>query len=477
MSSNKKRAAPSAESSAPPAKRVKLPESDEEEPEVRKMKNPPRAPISPEALAQAALAPALKFDEPDFESPASVDIEKYVKAFMEDHVVVIPIFRKIELGVIRERLTYITANAPEFKDNSSLIRSMAALGALGTASSFHHPELRALRSNVACRSLPVLEEIGRQLKHDYVHELMDRLSFRPDTLIPSQKKKADEHSDNAPRGTDQLSDDIAGTIVNLNDEVIHFTCRKGTGIFGSKLAKRIKNQRLKNKKAVAAASGFKKVSHGHDLYSEAELLELQASSPLVKIAIPPGHRCIFLQTILHVVTPPSPSRINPAGTLGQWRLYQGVHWGDLNIPYFGKAYLNQVLEYQSAPLLPSGQEPPLVDKNYFCYWPEDVADFAESLVPELHSANTTKITKRPVPFLNMCVHKGLDRFGEQQAKLYSNADRATRAEAWLKPNPELHPSLVFLGAQYPEWKKSEYQYFVPRPLLAETDCESDSMDE
>lgn len=453
----KKRSASAPAADEPSAKRAKShePEAlDDSTPTVRKMKNPLRAPISQERLNFASNVPPLAFDSSDISPLASAQSKVHAETFMTDHVVVFPVFTEQELAAIRPRLELIVANSPEFRDNSSLIRSMAALGALGTASSFHHPELRALRSNVAGRSRAVLAEIGRRLKHGFVHELMDRLSFRPavDAAAVAASSKNSEHSDNAPRGTGELADDIAGSIVNLNDEVIHFSCRKGTGVFGADLVSHTKK----------AKSGFRRVATENDEVGEPK-------SPLIKVAIPPGHRCVFLQTILHAIAGSNCAPATAAGNqLGQWRLYQGVHWGDCDAPYFGYNYFLDVISVQSAPLLPSGECPNLVESNYLRFWPEDVADFTETLIPELHSKHSTKISKRSLPFQSMCVHKSLDRFAEKQAKL-DPKKRSERAHAELHPNMNLLPSLAVIGAEYPDWKKAEYRHFVPRIVLPESE--------
>ncbi len=372
---------------------------------TKRLKEYPKADVPESEYRRLSRVPKIEWDD----TPLDWEYRKSAKEFIKNNVVCFPVLDSEELTFTRERVTLAILDAPEFKEKNSLIRQFDKFGALGIASSFHHPELRALRRIIANRSSAFKRIVKKAYEFEYYHELLDRLSFR---RVGTSEFKQTAHTDNTPLGTEESDSLVAGSITNLNDHDIFFSCIPGSA------------------KAGGEDAGF------HRLNSK--------SLEFTEIRIPPGYRCIFNQNIIHEVNAKVVYSTDKR-YYGQFRLYQGISWQNSPEPVFGKEYLDRVIEYQYSPLLPSGQRPLLYAKFLGTHFPIDIQLFANTFIGSMRSNRNILY-----PVMSMCPFSDMEKYYEQQQKL-GNTVKYMRAFAVKSKIP----SLKSLGIDYEPWSEDE----------------------
>ncbi len=204
--------------------------------------------------------------------------------------------------------------APEFLDHSGPL-TLGGFGALGIPSSFHHPDIRFMRTLI-------YDLVKPQLKgtHKNLELLFDRVSVRrPNTSI----SKESWHRDICPNAKE--GDVILGGWINLDPigtPPQYFSCSPGSQI------------------DIEKNTGFVK--------------EKEPSSKKV-YEIPPGHIILFHQNILHEIKPQKNKTFS-------YRLYLGWRLTNHEDPLFDN---DSIIKHQSLPYLPSGQLPPMYAKLHW----------------------------------------------------------------------------------------------------------------
>lgn len=377
---------------------------------TKRLKEYPSVPVSLAEYKKLSFSPEIDLDD----CPLDWDYEKVANEFFVDGVTCFPILEPEEIVPVRNRVILAIANAKEFKEPDSLVRQLDKFGALGIASSFHHPELRELRRALANRSIIFKRAFARKIKKlPYFSELLDRLSFR---RVGTEEFKQTAHTDTTPLGIEEKDDVIAGGILNLNDHDIFFSCIPGSFKVPDK----------------SHHAGFNKTSE---------------TIGMKKIKIPPGYRCVFRQTIVHEVHSKKVEKLSK-DYYGQFRLYQGIAWRKSSGPVFGAKYLDHVFKEQCSPLLPSGQRPLIYSPNYSTYFPIDVQVFANSFVGSMRSP-----TNILYPSRSMCPFADLDK------KYEKTSPKEPYVLAELMKTHKKIPSLKFLDLHYEPWTEDEVTPF------------------
>ena len=100
--------------------------------------------------------------------------EKYYQILQETGICVIPVSTNIE-EIKKTHAGYIDMinSLPEFKSNNG-VKVLGGFGALGTASSFHHPFIRNLRKYIYDNISPIFNQDNRKLEY-----IIDRAMYRP----------------------------------------------------------------------------------------------------------------------------------------------------------------------------------------------------------------------------------------------------------------------------------------------------------
>lgn len=184
---------------------------------INRLKDYPKADISLLEYRRLKRFPTIDWDD----TPLEWNYAKSAKEFVEDDVTCFPVLDRSELVSTRERVTLAIIEAPEFIEKNSLIRQFDDSGLIGIASSFHHPELRALRRIVANRSSVFKRLVKKHLNYEYYHELLDQISFIRAGSIEYRRKV---WSKNKPLGNRVM----AYSVTNLNDHDISILIGKST---------------------------------------------------------------------------------------------------------------------------------------------------------------------------------------------------------------------------------------------------------
>jgi hypothetical protein len=261
--------------------------------------------------------------------PSGFNIPKLNKSLVKS-IMLAPEFKQ----PIEPSYTYKT---PKGNDKTIPMQFVGGgFSALGVASSFHNPIVRKVRERCIPKVAPILGEFLKQA--DAIDEpttynleqIIDRLLYRIAGL------KASKESWHRDESKDALPDDILfGGWINADvKETQYFSCAP-------------KTHRLFN--------GTK--SKGFNRMNAAELKEI-GESKRTKVAIPPGHILIFIETLCHEV-------VSKARKTNMLRLFLGWRLTKSNIPLIGsKDKLMQKLIDQDSFPLKSGQ----VSPNYPKLW-------------------------------------------------------------------------------------------------------------
>jgi len=239
---------------------------------------------------------------------------------------------------------------PEFLDPKGPL-TLGGYGALALPSSFHHPDIRFIRSIIYERIKPIL---AKHFKHKNLELLFDRVSVR---RVGTSTSKESWHRDICP---DSLEDDvILGGWVNLDPDGSppqQFSCSPGT-------------HRDKSDK-----TGFAKIK--------------TAPENTKVYNVPPGHIIMFYQNLIHEVKPQK-------AKFESHRLYLGWRLTNSDKPLFDH---DEVIRTQGVPKIPSGQVPPMYAKLHMVNHKHMVEEISRRIKPEYLNP-VTNLVYRELPSL------------------------------------------------------------------------------
>ena len=336
----------------------------------------------------------------------------YLQILQTDGVVVIPALTGFNLWKANSDLIQALHSFNEVVNHEQYANkpAIAVFGALGTASSFHHPSVRNIR-------VSAFEAIRQHFKQYYnlygtqlnnIQLLLDRVGVRvPHTAQWGGGKITGEswHRDQAPhqfmksilpdgKTVDPKGmDEVLGGWINLNLNVTQaFVCVKGTHVQKSD------------------SSGFVTDFNKDD--------KKRFDQTKVTVEIPPGHIILFYQNIIHMVRKYTIENI-------EYRLFLGVRFTNDNKHMFD---YDIALNEQGIPIIPSGQTPRLYEKMHAINFQDKIAMWTKLYIPEMqHSKGKT-----PLP----PVSKSLQQLSQESGK----------------------------NLMYPKYQDYELALFIPTPL-------------
>jgi len=231
---------------------------------------------------------------------------------------------------------------------------LGGFGATGCPSLTHHPDIRTIRLEIYrhMRSLFAQGFAGRRLE-----VLFDRFGIRrKGTTIGAESW----HRDVGPKAP---GDTIYGGWVNLDppgSPPQKFSCVPGnvlpSGVDPLGFAKFQKNEHAALETAFCATGG--------------------------PIVVPPGHLIVFDQSIAHKIT-------GTNAKFTSYRLYMGWRITDQEEPVYNK---HAIIEAQSMPPVPSGQEAPMYAKLHWVNWQDRLREFSTRFKPEFCEGVESKRT-------------------------------------------------------------------------------------
>ena len=275
-------------------------------------------------------------------------MDPYYKELVETGICVVPISKsKRMIKILNGKYMRVIGELPEFKTQGGL-KVLGGFGALGTASSFHHPYIRNLRRYLYDKVSHIFKEDPRKLEF-----VIDRAMFRP----PGQSPTAETwHRDEAPDAL--LDDTVYGGWYNLDvEENQVFSCIPGTHT------------------EVQGHGGFSKIP---------KEMKKELDSKSQKIIIPPGHMIIFNENIVHEVNPHK-KKYTMVRLFTGWRLTNST---DSLIPD-----LSKILEDQSVVPIKSKQMPRMYSKSHMMFHHKMLEDMAENLIDKCIYEHTFKSGK------------------------------------------------------------------------------------
>ena len=275
-------------------------------------------------------------------------MNSYLKELNDSGICVIPISKSSKrIKELHTKYVYAIRNLPEFKEKEGL-KVLGGFGAIGTASSFHHPYIRNLRKYLYNKVSHIFKDDSRKLEF-----IIDRAMYRPSGQSPTSETW---HRDEAPDAL--LDDTIYGGWYNLDiesDQV--FSCIPGTHT------------------EVQGYGGYSKIPK--EMKKELDLKKK-------KIVIPPGHMIIFNENIIHEV---NPHKKNYTMT----RLFTGWRLTNSDIPLIPN--IKKILEDQDTVPIKSGQSPTMFSKSHLMFHHKLLENMAENLIEECTYKHTFKSGK------------------------------------------------------------------------------------
>jgi hypothetical protein len=240
----------------------------------------------------------------------------------------------------------------EFLDPATPNLIMGGFGAYANPTSFHHPEIRAIRREVYDYLFPSLKETfpGRN-----VEMLLDRFAKRSKGTQPMAESW---HRDVTNSKTKLDDDEIYGGWINLDppgSEPQRFSCVPSTH------------------KDAYTGKGFDKIPKEKIPYYKERKQVFE---------IPPGHIIMFNQDLVHEVFPKK-SKFDSYRLFCGWRVTRG------KIPLYDNA---KVFEDQGIPQLGGGMLPPMYYANHWQYpGPrENLINFSQTVRPEFREDRLMK---------------------------------------------------------------------------------------
>lgn len=274
-----------------------------------------------------------------------------------------------------DRLEKAVDEFPEYKlkGGFTVRRVLGGFGAYGNPSSFHHPDVRELRSWVKHRVAPIFRAYAKQnFKHHKdvkLEALYDRWcvrgksfgavtaeSWHRDIYDPATGRDLRPLPKTLEGGTQQ--DIITGGWVNVGDLPQYFRGLVGTHNSPEAIA------------AQDAGGGFAMLSKEQVAEQRlAERLAAQANQTFGscttngkgEIHIPPGHMLIFFQRLLHSV---APTKHDPQGRPSV-RMFTSFRLTTELKPLLPG--LDRVVTNGGVPVIPSGQMPAMFSNNHYAF--------------------------------------------------------------------------------------------------------------
>lgn len=266
-----------------------------------------------------------------------------------DGVYVFPVFDTNDMGYIDASIENVLRSFKEIKLSKrkqfANKPAMAAFGAMGVPSGWHHPNIRYIRRMVA----KVVRQEFADAPFKNVQLLMDRLAIRvPGTSISGESW----HRDQTPEHLMEPGDVLLGGWVNLNSDLNQqFECVKGTHLVRSK--------------GSGFVTAFTKEEKQH------------FTKHMDKVVVPPGHCILFFQHIVHRVRQYKITR-------REKRLFIGVRFTNSDKSIFD---YSDAIEKQGVPPLPSGALPKIYEKMHAINWQPRLQEWLTAFVPEMHHGN------------------------------------------------------------------------------------------
>ena len=223
---------------------------------------------------------------------------------------------------------------------------MGGFAAMGNPSSFHHPEIRTLRTALANVIKQQFSE-HPEYHGKYIECLADRYARRKIGLSPSGEgwHRDSSSSENTKGVTDEI---ILGGWANLSDEPQYFVC-----VVGSHLEP-------------DPRTGFLKISKED---------EEQYKARQQIIEIPPRHILMFNEQTVHRVLSKKYKTVME-------RLFIKTRICSNGESLFGVELLDNIIANQSVFPLHVGTFPPVYDKFHAVCWKDRLLEFSQNIRPE-----------------------------------------------------------------------------------------------
>ena len=275
-------------------------------------------------------------------------MKKYYKQLQKTGICVIPVTTdKAEINLIHSQYIEMIKSLPEFNTEEGL-KVLGGFGALGTASSFHHPFIRKLRYYIYKKISRIFKGDPRKLEY-----IIDRAMYRPSGQSPVSETW---HRDEAPNALEE--DTIYGGWYNIDTEHDQmFSCIPGTYT------------------EVQGHGGFSKIP---------KEMKKELDTKSKKIIIPPGHIIIFNENTIHEV---NPHKKNYTMT----RMFTGWRLTNSDTPLTPN--LDKILDEQDVVPIKSGQIPSMYSKSHLMFHHKLLEDMAKSLLKECTYNHTFKSGK------------------------------------------------------------------------------------
>lgn len=322
--------------------------------------------------------------------------DPYVKALEELQtlgVTVFPIFTKEEIILLRAEMMEMVWSYPEFKTSSSH-PVMGGFGAHATPSSYHHPIVQVVRTEVFNRfNRHVIPRLAQEKGFSHWHMLFDRVCTRgPETSqVTAEAWHYDKCDDSA--NSNLAEKQLTGGWVNLNVDEPQFFCGL-RGVFGTDFADGTK---------------FRPIPETYHPELEDRLTAQK------KIIVPPGHLICFLPELAH--------KVNPGKTkFLDLRLYLGTVMMNEAVPLynFGR---REIISNQLG-FTGSGQVPPMYPAQSWMFHPDLIEAWTTKMNPDQKYLETR--TVKGVGRFNGRTFTVIKRFIREPVRKYPYTEKRLR---------------------------------------------------
>ena len=262
---------------------------------------------------------------------------RYSIELFEEGYTVLPVLSSEQIHEWRQSLHACIHSFPEYKNTA--VPVLGGFAALGNPASFHHPDIRRMRTHVyksvrkrLLRPYSVITGEEESLRSEL---LFDRVMYRQAGQLPSPEAWHRDVCVPPPKSSLAEGDSIIGGWTNLDDTDQYFSCVPATHNDGS---------------LVSFAPGFSTIGK-----EEHEQLRRRSR----RVRVPPGHTLCFFQHLVHEVV------AGKAQTSTMYRMFHGFRLTHGDRPLFDSDYLQRsVFDDQAIPRLPSFQFPPMYSSNH-----------------------------------------------------------------------------------------------------------------
>lgn len=314
----------------------------------------------------------------------NVDNDKYVNELKTNGITVIPFLDKEELEKYHKDFLKETTNFPEYisPDYKELLVK-GGFGAFGNPSSFHNHTIRKLRLEMDKLARSFFKSFEKDNKNPKnLEQLFDRFSLR---IKGSSTTAESWHRDIAPLKKDFKDDLVFGGWLNLDIEKDqYFSC--------------VLNTHLDDKE-----------TKGFALEKDQKSMEKKYRTLSTKVKCPPGHWIVFYQNILHEVLKVTQKDNYMLKQYFGWRLTYDIN------PLFSN--LDDIIERQGCPKIPSGQQPWMYGPSHLQFFQEDLIKWSEKMFkPVCLEEKTNKKTCKKYKI----VKKFLPTLEEMNLKMYDD---------------------------------------------------------